>query len=198
MVACAFSRPAKASACRGGPPGERSRRREPLEPLCRVHGQDLEVGAHASYPITSAKPIYRKLLSVLSRYTAPQPNRAIVHGSLTTGRSAAPYRQHLADRLDPIRPTVIVDERDHGLNRRSSSAWAQYADAWRRISLACRSSRFSRSSALSFAVTSDETPDRMPLSRPAFFTHSCSVCAVPLILAAIDVTAAQREACSPS
>ena len=58
-------------------------------------------------------------------------------------------RQHLADRLDPIRPAMIVDERDHGLNRRSSSAWAKYADALRRISLACRSSRFSRSSALS-------------------------------------------------
>ena len=37
-------------------------------------------------------------------------------------------RQHLADRLDPIRPAVIVDERDHGLCRRSSSAWAKYAD----------------------------------------------------------------------
>lgn len=33
---------------------------------------------------------------------------------------------------------------------------------------------------------------------PAFFTHSCSVCAVRMILAAIDETAAQREACSPS
>ena len=34
-------------------------------------------------------------------------------------------RQHLADRLDPMRPAVIVDEGDHGLNRRSSSAWAK-------------------------------------------------------------------------
>jgi DNA modification methylase len=39
---------------------------------------------------------------------------------------------------------VIVDERDHRLNGRSSSAWAKYADALRRISLAWRSSRFSR------------------------------------------------------
>ena len=45
-------------------------------------------------------------------------------------------RQNLADRLDPVGLTVIVDERDHGLNRRSSSAWAKYADALRRISLA--------------------------------------------------------------
>ena len=34
-------------------------------------------------------------------------------------------RQHLADRLDPVRLAMIVDERDHGLNRRSSSAWAK-------------------------------------------------------------------------
>ena len=35
------------------------------------------------------------------------------------------HRQYLADRLDPMDPTMIVDEGDHGLNRRSSSAWAK-------------------------------------------------------------------------
>ena len=34
-------------------------------------------------------------------------------------------RQHLADRLDPMRLAVIVNERDHRLNGRSSSAWAK-------------------------------------------------------------------------
>ena len=34
-------------------------------------------------------------------------------------------RQHLADRLDPVSLAMIVDEGDHGLNRRSSSAWAK-------------------------------------------------------------------------
>src|SRR5512134_2796830 len=34
-------------------------------------------------------------------------------------------RQHLADRLDPISSTVIVDERDHAFDRRSSSARAK-------------------------------------------------------------------------
>lgn len=34
-------------------------------------------------------------------------------------------RQHLADRLDPMRLAVIADERDHRLNGRSSSAWAK-------------------------------------------------------------------------
>ena len=40
------------------------------------------------------------------------------------------------------------------------------------------------------------TPARCPLSTSAFFTHSCSVCGVQPILAAIDVTAAQRDGCS--
>jgi hypothetical protein len=70
-------------------------------------------------------------------------------------------RQHLADRLDPMHLTVIVDERDHGLNRRSNSAWAKYADALRRISLAYLSylsSRFSRSSARNRSATSEGRP----------------------------------------
>src|ERR1700721_2636021 len=105
-------------------------------------------------------------------------------------------RQHPADRLDPMRLAVIVDEGNQSLNRRSSSAWAKYALALRRISLACRGSRFSRSRAFSFVATSVGTPARTPLSRSAFFTHSLRVCAVQPILAAIDVTAAQRDACS--
>ncbi len=34
-------------------------------------------------------------------------------------------RQYLADRLDPVDLPVIVDETDHRLNGRSSSAWAK-------------------------------------------------------------------------
>jgi hypothetical protein len=34
-------------------------------------------------------------------------------------------RQNLADRLDPMRPKMIVDEGDYGLDRRSSSAVAK-------------------------------------------------------------------------
>ena len=78
-------------------------------------------------------------------------------------------RQHPADRLDPMGPAMIVDEGDHGLNRRSSSAWAKYALALRRISLAWRSSRFSRSSAFSFARHVRRRPGPCPLSRSAFF-----------------------------
>src|SRR5262249_31722557 len=65
-------------------------------------------------------------------------------------------------------------------------------------SLACRSSRFSRSSAFSLAAKSVGTPARRPLSTSAFFTHSLSVCAVQPILAAIDMIAAHRDGCSPS
>src|SRR5262249_8698006 len=68
----------------------------------------------------------------------------------------------------------------------------------RRISLACRSSRFSRSSAFSLAAKSVGTPARRPSSTSAFFTHSLSVCAVQPILAAIDMIAAHRDECSPS
>src|SRR4051794_15652952 len=105
-------------------------------------------------------------------------------------------RQDLADRLDPMRPTMIIDKGDHGLDRRSSSAIAKYALALRRISLACRNSRFSPSSAFSLSGMSGGTPARCPLSISAFFTPSCRVCRVQPILAAIDVTAAHRDGCS--
>ena len=91
-------------------------------------------------------------------------------------------RQHAADRLDPMPPTVIVDERDHRLNGRSSSAWAKYADALRRISLACRNSRFSRSSALIWPVSCVVGPGRSPWSRSDRRTQLRSVSPVQPIL----------------
>jgi len=57
-------------------------------------------------------------------------------------------RQDLADWLDPVNIAMLINKGFHGLNRRPSSVWAKYADALRRISLACRNSRISRSSAL--------------------------------------------------
>ena len=35
---------------------------------------------------------------------------------------------------DPIAVAMVIDEADHYLTRRSSSAWAKYADAFRKIS----------------------------------------------------------------
>jgi len=81
-------------------------------------------------------------------------------------------RQNPADRLDPIRRAMIINEGDHVFDRRSSSASAKYADALRRISFAWRSSRFSCSRAFSFADISDVTPALLPASTSAFRTHS--------------------------
>ena len=99
-------------------------------------------------------------------------------------------RQDIAVRLDPLGAAIVIDKHDHRLNGRSSSGCAKYADALRRISLACRSSRFSRSSALSRSAGSVGTPARLPLSTSTFFTHSSSVCAEQPIFSAIDVMAA--------
>src|SRR5438270_4037709 len=107
-------------------------------------------------------------------------------------------RQHLADRLDHVGIAVLVDERLHRLNGRSSSAIAKYADALRRISLACRSSRFSRSRAFMFSATSVGTPARTPRSPSDRFTHSCSVGALQPILDATEQTAAHGDVCSPA
>jgi hypothetical protein len=57
-------------------------------------------------------------------------------------------RQHRADRLDPRGGPVLVDEAHHHFVRRSSSAWAKYAAAFLRNSLAHRSLTFSLSSCL--------------------------------------------------
>src|SRR6185295_4280656 len=75
---------------------------------------------------------------------------------------------------------------------------AKYADALRRISLACRSSRFSRSMALIFSATSVGTPARTPRFTSVLFTHPCSVAALQPILDATELTAAHRDRCSPA
>src|SRR5690606_23381257 len=101
-----------------------------------------------------------------------------------------------ADRLDPIFIAVLVDEGDHHFGRRSSSARAKYADAFFRISLACLSSRFSRSSAFIRSRSSLVSPARTPASRSACATQLCSVCAAQPILGAMASIAAHCEGCS--
>jgi hypothetical protein len=64
--------------------------------------------------------------------------------------------------------------------------------------IGCRSSRFSRSRALSLVDISLVKPGLCPLSRSAFFTHSFSVCDVQPILLAIETIANHRDACSCS
>src|SRR5690606_4720131 len=84
-------------------------------------------------------------------------------------------RQDFADRLDAVDLAVFVDERHHHFCRRSSSAWAKYAEALRRISLARLSSRFSRSSAFMRSRSLVVTPSRRPVSRSACRTQLVNV-----------------------
>src|SRR3954463_7837041 len=106
-------------------------------------------------------------------------------------------RQHPADRLDPVDGAMLVDEGDHGFDRRSSSAIAQYALALRRISLAWRSSRTSRSSARMRSCSAVVGPAGRPWSRPAWGPQPRRVSGAQPILAAIELIAAACEACSP-
>ncbi len=102
-------------------------------------------------------------------------------------------RQDLADRLDPVGLPMIVDEGDHGLNRRSAPPGRNKPTPCEDFSFDWRSSRFSRSSAFKRSATSAGTPPRTPLSISAFLTHSLRDCAVQPIFVAIEVTVAHRE-----
>jgi hypothetical protein len=105
-------------------------------------------------------------------------------------------RQHVADRLDPVRIPMVVDETRPSLRPAVELRHRKIrADALRRISFAWRSSRFSRSSAFIFSAISVGMPARRPLSTSAFLTQSFRVCGVQPIFAAIDITACQRDAC---
>src|SRR5262245_43277793 len=84
------------------------------------------------------------------------------------------------------------------MSRRSSSAWAKNAAAFFRISLARRSSKFSRSSCLSRCRSSVVRPGRRPWFRSAWRTHFRSVSAVQPIFSAIEVIAAHCESCAAS
>lgn len=87
-------------------------------------------------------------------------------------------RQRPADRLDPVGRAVTVDEGDHRLDWRLSFEWAKYADALLMISLACRSSRTSRSSTLIRSRSSLAGPARLGPARLAgsncAASHLCS------------------------
>ena len=75
--------------------------------------------------------------------------------------------QDLAERLDPEGIAMLVDEVLQDLSRRSSSAWAKNALASFNISLARRSSLFSRSSSLTRWASAVVTPSRVPASTSA-------------------------------
>lgn len=102
-------------------------------------------------------------------------------------------RQHLADRHDSIDFAVLVDERLHRLNGLSNSAWATYADALRRISLAWRSSRTSHSNALSRSCSLSVVLSRSPLSFADCRIQRRGVSAVPPIFWAVQFSERERS-----
>src|SRR5690606_4247813 len=107
-------------------------------------------------------------------------------------------RKNLADRLDSIRLPVRINEGHHHLSPRSSSAWAEKAAAFRRISFARLSSRFSRSSPLIRSSSAVLAPGRLPSSRSACLTQRRSVSLEQPIFSAIDSIAAHCDGYSPS
>src|SRR5215204_283717 len=100
--------------------------------------------------------------------------------------------QHAADRLDSPADAVLSDEL-HRVGQRGSSSRAKKAEAALRISLARRSSRFSRSSSWIRSRSALVTPGRFPWSTSSRRTHSRSVSAVIPSLPAIDWIAAHSD-----
>src|SRR5581483_3484710 len=100
--------------------------------------------------------------------------------------------QHAADRLDPPALAVHVDEAHH-LGGRGSSSRAKKAEAAFNISLARRSSRFSRSSSRIRSRSALLTPGRRPPSTSARRTHLRSVSGVIPNLPASDEIAAHSD-----
>ena len=97
---------------------------------------------------------------------------------------------------NPEHGAMVGDELDHRgyVLRRSSSAWAKYANAFRRISFARFSSRTSRSSSFNRSRSLVVRPGRCPASRCACRTHFRSVSAVQPSFGATDCSTAHSEA----
>src|SRR5690606_3152752 len=102
-------------------------------------------------------------------------------------------RQDRADRLDSVHLAVLIDEGHHHFGRRSSSACAKNADAFRKISFARFSSKFSRSSCLRRWRSSVVRPGRSPRSRSAWRTHRRKASTVQPSFSATDRIVAHWE-----
>ena len=121
-----------------------------------AHAVDLEgVLVHRS------DPILQSLVLLRSPRRWPRPGGVVGGGG---------GRQGLADRLDPEGLTALTDVGRHRRCGRSSSA-AKKAEADFRISLARRSSQFSRSSSLMRLASSLVVPARRPRSISACTTQ---------------------------
>jgi hypothetical protein len=100
------------------------RAREPRPCWCaRPRGRvSLHSGANSKCSVQT-----RRISNGVRHPTRPPPTGASDRrGGCGAERPSTDERQHRADRPDPIRRTMIVDEADHHFGRRSSSAWAKY------------------------------------------------------------------------
>ncbi len=125
-----------------------------------------------------------------------QPRRNAFWIALTRLQFVIARRSDLqlsADRLDSVLGTMGINERHHHFPRRSSSAWAKYADALRKISFARLSSRFSRSKSFTLSRSDVLSPARLPESRSEPCTQRRNDSAVQPILAAIETIAAHCD-----
>jgi hypothetical protein len=98
------------------------------------------------------------------------------------------------DRLDAVLSTaaaegrgLVVDRLVDGLYEASDLVATLRSDVLRRISIACRSSRFSRSRAFSLAAAPPSGPARLPASISVHLIHAPSVCAVQPIFPAANM-----------
>lgn len=165
--------------------------------LRQRHGTDLNGGAALVPADRRGKALHRprqaheeRLCRKLQRSLPRRVPRR--HTVLDARRS--PQRHHLMEGELQQSPTTLgarqhapgrVRNEIHTRKAVSSSVWAKYAEALRRISLASRSSRFSRSSAFSCSATSGGTPPRLRPSTSARLTHYSRVWVEQPILAAI-------------
>jgi hypothetical protein len=132
---------------------ERGRRRTPTR---SGHGSGPRPRTGSTRPLRSCAPRDHaaELFVALCSCSRRPPSRRLIGGRGEL--------QHGADRLDPEPLSVRVDERDHLLG--PSSSTAKKADAAFKISLARRSSRFSRSSSVRRCRSSVESHGRWPSS----------------------------------
>lgn len=156
--------------------------------------------------VRNPEPVRRRSLELAVHPIERVRSRFIRDGRahwLATNDTLQAHRTHepsdgAAGHTKPL--TLLIDKGNHRFSGRSSAAIAKYADALRKNSLtrtfgslACRSSRFSRSRAFIFSATSLGRPTLFPVSTSVFLTQSCNVAGEHPILAAMEETAAHRD-----
>ena len=132
-AACALLRtlfrpPPRSHRCSSRPGCVRANSRTAPDVLVSAHGQSVPIFQQLAGGHPSGRDDVRAIPAVAAQ------RRGFVGPSGAPGGVGVVCRrgdrQDPADRLDPVGLTMIVDEGDHGLNRRSSSAWACVDAPW--------------------------------------------------------------------